>query len=60
MPRPAAQNLSQPRFSSTPAVSSSSRPDLVPEEEYLIDDWLDGDMGDVQPKKKRRMGEKHN
>ncbi|XP_041711447.2 tonsoku-like protein isoform X2 [Coregonus clupeaformis] len=55
-----SQNLSQPQFSSTPAVSSNSRPALVPEEEYLIDDWLEDDMGNVQPKKKRRVGEEQN
>uniref|UniRef100_A0A3P9A3B5 Tonsoku-like protein n=1 Tax=Esox lucius TaxID=8010 RepID=A0A3P9A3B5_ESOLU len=51
-----AENLSQPQFSSTPAISSNGRPALVPEEEYLIDDWLEDDMGDVQPKKRRRVG----
>ncbi|GLD67757.1 tonsoku-like protein [Lates japonicus] len=50
------QGLSQPQFSSTPAVSSSSnRSALVPEEEYLADDWLDDDLGEIQPKKKRRL-----
>ncbi|XP_028995415.1 tonsoku-like protein isoform X2 [Betta splendens] len=47
--------LSQPQFSSTPAVSSSSRSALVPEEEYLADDWLEDDLGEIQPKKKRRL-----
>lgn len=51
---------SLPQFSSTPAVSSNSRPALVPEEEYLIDDWLENDMGNVHPKKKRRVGEEQN
>lgn len=50
------QGLSQPQFSSTPAVSSSSnRSALVPEEEYLADDWLEDDLGEIQPKKKRRL-----
>ncbi|XP_015240634.1 PREDICTED: tonsoku-like protein [Cyprinodon variegatus] len=49
------QGLSQPQFSSTPAVSSSSRSALVPEDEYLADDWLDDDLGEMQPKKKRRL-----
>lgn len=49
------QGLSQPQFSSTPAVSSSSKSALVPEEEYLADDWLEDDLGEVQPKKKRRL-----
>ncbi|CAB1432486.1 unnamed protein product [Pleuronectes platessa] len=49
------QGLSQPQFSSTPAVSSSNKSALVPEEDYLADDWLDDDLGDMQPKKKRRL-----
>ncbi|XP_060939291.1 tonsoku-like protein [Limanda limanda] len=49
------QGMSQPKFSSTPAVSSSNKSALVPEEEYLADDWLDDDLGDMQPKKKRRL-----
>ncbi|XP_041929072.1 tonsoku-like protein [Alosa sapidissima] len=28
---------------------------LVPEEEYLADDWLEDDLGEMQPKKKRKM-----
>ncbi|KAG7224182.1 hypothetical protein INR49_019917 [Caranx melampygus] len=49
------QGLSQPQFSGTPAVSSSSKSALVPEDEYLADDWLEDDLGEVQPKKKRRL-----
>ncbi|KAM4724394.1 tonsoku-like protein [Anableps anableps] len=49
------QGLLQPQFSSTPAVSSSSKSALVPEDEYLADDWLDDDLGEMQPKKKRRL-----
>ncbi|XP_022052830.1 tonsoku-like protein [Acanthochromis polyacanthus] len=49
------QGLSQPPFSSTPDISSSSKSALVPEEEYLADDWLEDDLGEVQPKKKRRL-----
>ncbi|XP_008278226.1 tonsoku-like protein [Stegastes partitus] len=49
------QGLSQPHFSSTPDVSSSSKSALVPEDEYLADDWLEDDLGEVQPKKKRRL-----
>ncbi|XP_014884908.1 tonsoku-like protein [Poecilia latipinna] len=45
------QALSQPQFSSTPTVSSA----LVPEDEYLADDWLEDDLGEMQPKKKRRL-----
>ncbi|XP_044231765.1 tonsoku-like protein [Thunnus albacares] len=54
------QGLSQPQFSSTPAVSSSNRSALVPEEEYLADDWLEDDLGEIQPKKKRRVGVEQN
>ncbi|KAK5857492.1 hypothetical protein PBY51_010734 [Eleginops maclovinus] len=49
------QGLTQPQFSSTPAVSSSSKSALVPEEEYLADKWLEDDLGELQPKKKRRL-----
>ncbi|XP_043998381.1 tonsoku-like protein isoform X1 [Gambusia affinis] len=45
------QALSQPQFSGTPTVSSA----LVPEDEYLADDWLEDDLGEMQPKKKRRL-----
>lgn len=50
-----SQSLSQPQFTSTPAVSANSRSALVPEEEYLADDWLEDDLGEIQPKKKRRV-----
>ncbi|XP_053700657.1 tonsoku-like protein isoform X1 [Synchiropus splendidus] len=46
------QGVSQ--FSSTPAPSSSHRSALVPEEEYVADDWLEDDVGEM-PKKKRRL-----
>ncbi|XP_029316486.1 tonsoku-like protein [Cottoperca gobio] len=49
------QGLSQPQFSSTPAVSSSNKSALVPEEEYMADEWLEDDLGEIQPKKKRRL-----
>lgn len=49
------QGLSQPQHSSTPAISSNDKSALVPEDEYLADDWLDDDLGDMQPKKKRRI-----
>ncbi|KAF3701144.1 Tonsoku-like protein NF-kappa-B inhibitor-like protein 2 [Channa argus] len=49
------QGLSHSQFSSTDPVSSSNRSALVPEEEYLADDWLDDDLGEIQPKKKRRI-----
>ncbi|KAK9959665.1 hypothetical protein ABG768_009773 [Culter alburnus] len=54
-----SQSLSEPAFTSTPAVSANSRSALVPEEQYLADDWLEDDLSDVQPKKKRRVSE-HN
>ncbi|XP_078145625.1 tonsoku-like protein [Centroberyx gerrardi] len=54
------QPLSQPQFTSTPAVSSGSKSALVPEEEYLADDWLEDDLGEVQPKKKRKLGAEQN
>uniref|UniRef100_A0A8C5CVL3 Tonsoku-like protein n=1 Tax=Gadus morhua TaxID=8049 RepID=A0A8C5CVL3_GADMO len=48
----------QSPLTSTPALSSNSRPALVPEEEDLADDWLDDDLGEVvQARKKRRVGE---
>ena len=46
--------------SSTPAVSSGGTSALIPEEEYLIDDWLEDDVGTVQPKKRRRVGSEQN
>ncbi|XP_060919035.1 tonsoku-like protein [Labrus mixtus] len=49
------QGLTQPQISSTPAVSSSNKAALVPEEEYLADDWLEDDLEEFQPKKKRRL-----
>ncbi|CAJ1073493.1 LOW QUALITY PROTEIN: tonsoku-like protein [Xyrichtys novacula] len=49
------QGLSQPQFSSTQTVSSSKKSALVPEEEYLADDWLEDDLGDFHPKKKRKI-----
>ncbi len=52
-----SQSLSEPPFTSTPAVSANSRAALVPEDQYLADDWLEDDLSDVQPKKKRRVSE---
>ncbi|XP_030644250.1 tonsoku-like protein [Chanos chanos] len=51
-----SQTLSEPAFSSTPAVSTNVKTALVPEEEYLADDWLEDDLVEVQPKKKRKVG----
>ncbi|XP_024121974.1 tonsoku-like protein isoform X1 [Oryzias melastigma] len=50
---------SLPQITTSPAVasSSSSRGALVPEEEYVADDWLEDDVGETQPKKKRRLRE---
>ncbi|KAJ3613544.1 hypothetical protein NHX12_019791 [Muraenolepis orangiensis] len=47
---------SQPQFTSTPALPSDGRSALVPEDEYLADDWLEDDLEVLQPKKKRRVG----
>uniref|UniRef100_A0A8C5GV39 Tonsoku-like protein n=1 Tax=Gouania willdenowi TaxID=441366 RepID=A0A8C5GV39_GOUWI len=47
--------LSEPQLSSTPAVPSSRKSALVPEDEYLADDWLEHDVRETQPKKKRRL-----
>ncbi|XP_073683373.1 tonsoku-like protein [Garra rufa] len=52
-----SQSLSEPAFTSTPAVSANSRAALVPEDQYLADDWLEDDLSDMQPKKKRRVFE---
>ncbi|XP_051246488.1 tonsoku-like protein isoform X9 [Dicentrarchus labrax] len=52
--------LSQPQFSSTPAVSSNNKSALVPEEDYMADDWLEDDLEEIQPKKKRRLRVEHN
>lgn len=49
------QGPSHPQFSSTPAVSSNSTSALVPEEEYVADDWMEDDLQEIQPKKKRRI-----
>uniref|UniRef100_A0A1A8BW02 NF-kappa-B inhibitor-like protein 2 n=1 Tax=Nothobranchius kadleci TaxID=1051664 RepID=A0A1A8BW02_NOTKA len=49
------QSFAQPQFSSTPAASSISKSALVPEDEYLADDWLEDDLLEMQPKKKRRL-----
>lgn len=49
------QTLSEPVFSSTPAVSTSHGSALVPEDEYIADDWLEDDLGSAQPKKKRKV-----
>ncbi|XP_028251309.1 tonsoku-like protein [Parambassis ranga] len=53
------QGISQPQFSSTPAVSSSNKSALVPENEYVSDDWLEDDLREFQPKKKRRLQTEH-
>lgn len=50
-----SQSLSEPAFSSTPAVSTNHMSALVPEEHYIQDDWLEDDLGSAQPKKKRRV-----
>lgn len=50
-----SQSLAEPAFSSTPAVSTNRLSALVPEEFYIQDDWLEDDIGNAQPKKKRRV-----
>lgn len=50
-----SQSLSEPAFSSTPAVSTNHTSALVSEEHYIQDDWLEDDLGSFQPKKKRRV-----
>ncbi|KAL0169724.1 hypothetical protein M9458_034320, partial [Cirrhinus mrigala] len=54
-----SQSLSEPAFTSTPAVSANSRAALVPADQYLADDWLEDDLNEMQPNKKRRVSE-HN
>lgn len=49
------KGLSQPQLSSTANVSSNGASALVPEEEYLAGDWLEDDLGEIRPKKKRRI-----
>lgn len=51
------QGLSPPLLSSTQTAPSNSKSALVPEEEYLADDWLEDDLMEMQPKKKRRLRE---
>ncbi|XP_066525781.1 tonsoku-like protein [Hoplias malabaricus] len=50
-----SQSLSEPAFSSTPAISVDHFSALVPEDEYIDDDWLENDLGSAQPKKKRKI-----
>lgn len=52
--------LSQPHFSGMLQASLGSKSALVPEEEYMADDWLEDDLEEVQPKKKRRLRVEHN
>ncbi|XP_011616286.2 tonsoku-like protein [Takifugu rubripes] len=49
------QGPTQPQFSSTPSLSSNNTSALVPEDEYVADDWLEDDLEEIQPKKKRRI-----
>ncbi|KAJ8398162.1 hypothetical protein AAFF_G00430060 [Aldrovandia affinis] len=57
-----AHGLSEPECSTAslpPASASASannRPALVPEEEYVEDDWLEDDLWETQPRKRRRVG----
>ncbi|XP_077435129.1 tonsoku-like protein [Vanacampus margaritifer] len=43
----------QPHFPVMAGFSSSNKPALIPEEEYLVDDWLEEDLLESRPKKKR-------
>ncbi|KAE8289979.1 Tonsoku-like protein NF-kappa-B inhibitor-like protein 2 [Larimichthys crocea] len=47
--------IAAPQTTATPHNKSA----LVPEEEYLADDWLEDDLEEVQPKKKRRLRVEH-
>uniref|UniRef100_A0A4W4H037 Tonsoku-like protein n=1 Tax=Electrophorus electricus TaxID=8005 RepID=A0A4W4H037_ELEEL len=49
------QTLSEPVLKSTPEVLSSHVSALVPEQEYVADDWLEDDLWIAQPKKKRKV-----
>uniref|UniRef100_A0A8B9JZ89 Tonsoku-like protein n=1 Tax=Astyanax mexicanus TaxID=7994 RepID=A0A8B9JZ89_ASTMX len=48
-------SLLEPAFTSTPAVSANHVSALVPEDEYIGDEWLEDDLGCAQPKKKRKV-----
>ncbi|KAI1895045.1 hypothetical protein AGOR_G00102230 [Albula goreensis] len=50
-------SLSEPEPDPPSAAPANSRSALVPEEEYVEDDWLEDDLGETQPKKRRRVGE---
>uniref|UniRef100_A0A3Q2Z1Z4 Tonsoku-like protein n=1 Tax=Hippocampus comes TaxID=109280 RepID=A0A3Q2Z1Z4_HIPCM len=43
----------QPHFPTLSRLSSSSKSALIPEEDYRDDDWLENDLMESQPKKKR-------
>lgn len=47
------QGRAQPRLPGTPPAASD-RSALVPEEEYLEDDWLEDDLMEIHPKRKKR------
>ncbi|XP_076834924.1 tonsoku-like protein [Brachyhypopomus gauderio] len=49
------QSLSEPAFNSTPAVLTNHVSALLPEDEYVEDDWLEDDLWSAQPKKKRKV-----
>lgn len=50
-----SNSLSEPGSTLVTMMSASSRSALVPEEEYVADDWLEDDIGEVQSKKRRRI-----
>ncbi|XP_064157110.1 tonsoku-like protein isoform X2 [Anguilla rostrata] len=51
-----AQDQSEPECSPTSSASANGRSALVPAEEYVEDDWLEDDLGELQPRKRRRVG----
>ncbi|XP_061105905.1 tonsoku-like protein [Conger conger] len=48
-----AQDQSEPECG---PASANGRSALVPEEEDVADDWLEDDLGELQPRKRRRVG----
>ncbi|XP_057715541.1 tonsoku-like protein isoform X1 [Corythoichthys intestinalis] len=50
----------EPLFPGTLQLTSGSKSALVPEEEYLVDDWLEDDLAGNHPKKKRRLRAEQN
>lgn len=55
-----AKTLMNSQFSDIPPPSASNKSALVPKEEYVADDWLEDDLVEMQPKKKRRLQAEQN